>query len=323
MKRISRIAAAMVSAAVAWGCGGGGGGSSADVSDAGGSRDAFDAALGDEAAGAETVPNDPGVIADQGQEDAIGLDGQDLAAPPDELPSHEAVLDPGGDLGADPGSATGFVISVKVDSEVPGEPVPLEGALVTLLDNETGQPLGPEKVTDQNGQVVFDVAAGLVFGVKVAKETYVDRYQFDIHESDGSFQTGLISLALVQGLAQAIGIAWDPAKGMVVGSVGFVAVGGPMEPVGCAVVSSDPAGEVRYWDPVQDMPATPEKAPMTSAKNSNFLVANVDPGPVQLTAKVSDAVIATKTTRVFAAGMTSVEMTATTAENPTPAGCAY
>lgn len=326
MRRSGLAAVGMVAMVLAVGCGGGGGGPGDAGSPDPGVTDSGtpDGSVTDPGFEGEPGPTDPGA-------DPVEPDPGAQEVPPQD--------DPGGDKGAldivlpdltspdqDPGSdgqpPSQFVIRVWAEGGGTGEPEPLPGVEVAILDNTTGQPLGPSGQTDENGEVAFDLEDGLVFAVSVRKETYIDRYLFDVREEWGSLDTDMLLLAMIEAVSQMIGVSWEPSKGIVTGRIVFQSEQG-VEDVGCAVVESDKGGEVRYWDPAEDMPATPDKAPMTSQKNANFLVANVPPGPVALTAKVGDVTVATKQTLSFAGGMTSVDLAVTTATNPTPADCAY
>lgn len=318
-------AVVMVAMALAVGCGGGGDGSSdpgttdTGVTDSG----TQDGTVADP--GAEPGPMDSG--ADPGEPDQVAPEVPPQDVPRDDKGAPDVVLPDLAGTDHDPGSdgqpPTRFVVRVRVEGGgPPDDPVPLVGAEVAILDNTTGQPTGQSGQTDANGEVVFDLEEGLVFAVSVKKETYCDRYFFDVRKEWGSLNVGMLLLELIEGVSQMIGLSWDPSKGLVTGRIVFQSPQGE-EDVGCAVVESDKAGEVRYWDPDQDMPTTLDKAPMTSKENANFLVANVPPGPVGLTAKVGGATVATKQTFSFAGGMTSVDMSVTTDTNPTPADCAY
>ncbi len=326
MRRVGMAAVVMVAMALAVGCGGGGGGSNDPgapdprVTDSG----TQDGTVTDPGVEVEPGPLDPGA-------DPVEPDQGTLEVPPQDVPGDDKgatdiVLPDFANADQDPGSdgqpPTQFVVRVRVEGGGTGQPVPLDGAEVAILDNTTGQPTGQSGQTDANGEVAFDLEEGLVFAVSVKKETYFDRYFFDIREEWGSLDVGMLPLAMVEAVSQMIGVSWDPSKGIVTGRIVFQSEQGE-EDVGCAVVESDKGGEVRYWDPDEDMPTALDKAPMTSKENANFLVANVPPGPVGLTAKVAGVTVATRQALSFAGGMTSVDMAVTTETNPTPADCAY
>lgn len=317
MRRRGMAAVGMVAMVLVAGCGGGGDGS----------RDpgTTDTWVMDSGTPDGTVP-DPGTGVDPVEPDHVGPEVAPQDVPRDETGALDEVPPdlPGTDQ--DPGSdgqpPTRFVVRVRAEGGGNGEKVPLVGAEVAILDNTTGQPTGQSGQTDANGEAAFDLAEGLVFAVSVKKETYVDRYLLDIREEWGSLDVGMLPLAMIEAVAQMIGVSWDPSNGLVTGRIVFHSEEGE-EDVGCAIVESDQGGEVRYWDPAQDMPAPLAKAPMTSKENAHFVVVNVPPGPVGLTAKVGGATVATRQTLSFAGGMTSVDMAVTTETNPTPADCAY
>lgn len=326
MRGVGIAAVVMVSMVLAVGCGGGGGGSSdqgtADtgVTDSG----TQDGTVNDPGAEVDPGPMDPGadpVEPDPGTPEVLPHDvpGKDKGAPDVVVPDLPGMdQDPGGD-----GHPAGwFVVRVLAEGGGTGQPVPLAGAEVAVLDNTTGQPTGQSGQTDASGEVVFDLAEGLVFAVSIKKETYIDRYFLDVRQEWGSLEVGMLPTAMIDAVSQMIGVPWDHSRGIVTGRIVFQSEQGE-EDVGCAVVESDKGGEVRYWDPDGDMPATLDKAPMTSKESGNFLVANVPPGPVGLTARVGDTVVATKQTVSFAGGMTTVDLAVTTQTNPTPGDCPY
>ncbi len=321
-----RMGIAVVAMMLAVGCGGGKGGSSdpgtpdTGVTDSG----TQDGTVTDPGAEGEPGLMDPGAESVKPDPVTLEVSSQDVpggykSAPDVMLPD---LFSTDHDSGSDGQPPTQFVVRVRVEGGGTGQPVPLVGAEVAILDNTTGQPTGQSGQTDTNGEVAFDLEEGLVFAMSVKKETYVDRYFFDIREEWGSLDIGMLPLAMIDAVSQMIGMPWDHSRGIVAGRIVFQSEQGE-EDVGCAVIESDKGGEVRYWDPDEDMPATLDKAPMTSKENANFLVANVPPGAVGLTAKVGGATVATKQTLSFAGGMTSVDMAVTTETNPTPADCAY
>lgn len=235
----------------------------------------------------------------------------DVAAP--DAPSHDFVND-----SEEPSK---FVVRVMEEADA-GQDLPVVGAEVAILDNNTGQPTGLSGETDQDGTVEFHIKAGQVFAVSVKKDPYIHRYFFDVRGEWGFLDVGMLRVELIDMVANQIGLSWDRTKGIVAGQVVFPSEQGD-ESVGCAVVESDKGGPIRYWDPVEDMPTTLDKAPMTSKKNSNFLVANVPPGPVNLTVKVAGQTVATRTAFSFEGALISVDIAVVTATNPTPPDCQY
>ncbi len=318
MRRVGTVVVVSVVLAVA--CGGGGGGSADQGPPDPGLTDSGNEGTSDQATGEESGPSDPGPDLAEPDQGTLEVATKDDSAEPGGAPDVEKPDPAPADPSGDEGGPRKFVVRVKADGE--GGPVSLAGAEVAVLDNATGEPLGPSGETDDKGEVALELEPGLTFGLRVKKDAYVDRYYFDIREEWGSFEVGMLPGAVVEMVSQMIGLTWDPSKGIVTGRIVFQTEQGK-EDVGCAVVESDKPGEVRYWDADQDVPATLEKAPMTSKKNAQFLVANLPPGPVGLTAKVSGAIVGTKQTLSFAGGMTTVDMAVTTETNPTPADCAY
>lgn len=317
----------VVLGAVIWmGCGGGGGSNDQGTPDPGMTDIADGGSLGDEGnpgdQGPDTGVEDPGAVPDEPDRGTPEVPKQDLPLDGTVTPDGVTAEVPGEDPGPDSLTPSQFIVRVIRDGEVPGQPVPVAGAEVAVLDNSTGQPAGPSGQTDDKGEVAFDLEAGLVFGVGVRKDTFVDRYVLDVRREWNSLDVGLLPIAVVDMVAKDIGAPWDHSTGVVVGHLVY-RHGDSDEEVGCAVVESDKGGEVRYWDPQEDMPASLDKAPMTSKANSNFVVIGIPPGPVRLTAKIEGEVVATKDTISFAGGFTSTEVAVSGDANPTPSDCAY
>lgn len=326
MKR-SGMAAAWTIAMVLVGCGGGGGTNeprdegtttqdgweAIDPSDTEGeSEDATDVPGADSGVDpTQEGPNEP-------ETSLIDLQTSDGISS-DEVAGQEVI---GQDPGVDTTVPGKFRVRVFREDTRSEEPVPIMGASVVLLDNETGQPTGMSGQTDEKGEVVFELAPGTVFGLKVSKDEYITKYFFDIVEAWGWMDVWMFSLATIEAVSQMIGLTWNPAKGLVEGRVVF-GTGSDEEDVGCAVIETAPVGDVRYWDPKTGMPTTLDKAPMTSKANASFVVGNLAPGSVRIWAKVGQIEVGKKDTFVYAGGMTSITVLAKGETNPTPADCKY
>ncbi|NOZ02122.1 MAG: carboxypeptidase regulatory-like domain-containing protein [Deltaproteobacteria bacterium] len=199
---------------------------------------------------------------------------------------------------------------------------PVEGADIVFLDMQ-GNALGYSTQSGAGGAFEITLPPGIKVGVKVSKAGYTDTYQFGLPSVSQDLELRIFPANVLEGALGSLGLTLDANKGVVAGGVVFINGQGDWEAVGCASVQSEPASDIRYFDPDTDMPTTLENASTTSKFNSQFIAANVTPGSVVFKATVDGSVIGETDALVFAGAMTIDAMIMPDGtSNPTPAGCA-
>lgn len=280
---------------------------------------------------ADPGPADPGIedpgAQDPGAEDP-GTPPEDASDPgsPDPGSQDPGSSDPGpSDPGpSDPGSSDPGEPQAELDLHViqdtlDGE-VPVGGVTVTLLSNEDGTPLGASAVSDSAGLATLAVPRDRPFGLRLSRNDSMDTYYFDLVAQEQPVEIAILSNALATAILDLLGVDQDPAKGVAAGHVLFRPDVNPYDGIGCATVSSTPAGQVFYFD--EDGPVGPETRASTGKQLPDFLAFNLPAGAVAFEARVGGEVVATGTGRVFPGGITfSVVVASDAASNPTPVDC--
>jgi len=192
---------------------------------------------------------------------------------------------------------------------------PAQGVTVWLLGSDGEKIAGYEaQVSDVQGLISFkDVPAGkvgfLCEGIddENAAIKRVDTYQFNLN-SDTS-NTGdsrgeklwSVDLSTYTAAPALAGITLDAGKAVVAGAVYWVDPADDDEKehiTGCATVTSDSGGVVRYMGD-NNLPTILDKQDSVNPINGYYLVGNVDPGPATFTAHNSDGELGTTTMVVF------------------------
>ncbi|MBL6975851.1 MAG: hypothetical protein ISR64_08985 [Deltaproteobacteria bacterium] len=210
----------------------------------------------------------------------------------------------------------------------------IEGAEVTAIDNDTGDMLTYQTLSDGQGNIAMEVPADHeLLGFRVTADLFKDTYQFNI---DSDAQDEEIWAVSVNGFEMAAGLAGfvpDKTKSVVAGAIYWVNEAGEEEYVSCGHVVADPAGEYRYFDEFTGLPAPLADVPHTMAGKGEgrFVVGNVPPGLVTLTTYFGDDPASTDDfigTAKFFAYPDSIAITNVyadkdkyPAENPSPATC--
>ncbi len=193
------------------------------------------------------------------------------------------------DDAAPPNSIGGVVIDYFSE-------VPLEGALVEVLNNATGESFDPPitGISDTNGYVMLTgIPEGEEqVGIKVSLAGYKDtiQYNFNVGVTDEQFLC--ISNTTVAAITLLLGIEWDPAKGTAAGAVYW---GDPTDenPIGCVEVTTDPPNdEIHYMNNLGmpsrdrdiDTPGNPQNGEGTNPNDGAFVSVNMDPGQITITA---------------------------------------
>jgi hypothetical protein len=286
-------------------------------------------------------PGDPGMppddVADPGPADPGAQDpgDQDPGMPPDDV-ADPGPVDPGDqDPGAedpgtppedasDPGSSDPGEPQAELDLQViqdtlDGE-VPAGGVTVTVLSNEDGTPLGTSAMSDGSGLATIAVPRDRPFGLRLSRNDSMDTYYFDQVAREQPVEIAILSSTLATAILDLLNVDQDPAKGIAAGHVLFRPDENPYDGIGCATVSSTPAGQVYYFD--EDSPVGPETRASTGRELPEFLAFNLTAGTVAFEARVAGEVVATGTGRVFPGGITfSVVVASYAASNPTPVDC--
>lgn len=179
---------------------------------------------------------------------------------------------------------------------------PVGGALVEVVDNNTGLPVDPPiKVTSPaNGKVVVTIPEELgdYVGIKTSKSGYKDTYQYNFKVGSKDEDFLIVSEATVSLVAALLEVELDPTKGHAAGGVYW---GDPTDenPIGCAEVTTDPPnpGNIHYMglddlptlDRDIDEPGNPKDGEGTNPKNGHFVSVNMEPGEIKITANADGA----------------------------------
>lgn len=263
---------------------------------------------------------DPGTTADPGP-------GQDPGTTTDPGPVQDPgpTTDPGpipdpGPL--DPGTVEKVTFKAVVKDNLTKEI--LKGATVVAYDNVTGEATAYQATSGQDGKVTMELpkAAGKM-GFKVSLAGFKDTYQFNIAIDSGVEETlWAVSVNGYNLAASLAGFTPDPAKGIVAGAIYWVNDQGDEEFVGCATITSEPAGEYRYFGDT-GLPAPISQVPETTTKKgeARFVAGNVPPGACTLKAWVKGQEVGAAHLFTFADSICIANIYTEGTSNPTPADC--
>lgn len=217
--------------------------------------------------------------------------------------------DSGGGDDDDSGGGAGTLSAVVHDFQTK---MAVQDAVVELVDNVSGDPLGDQwKLTSpSDGNVTFTgIPEGVdLVGVKVTKAGYKDTYQYDFNVGASGEEFLVVGESTADLVALILGVTLDPTKGFAAGGIYW---GDPTDenPVGCAVVETDPAPEsgIYYFGP-DDLP-TPDRnvdSPENAANglgvnplNGYWVGMNIPAGEVDITAYSGDNVQTSFIPKVF------------------------
>lgn len=174
-----------------------------------------------------------------------------------------------------------------------------KGVDITVLDNDTGEPMtgiSPLKSGD-DGVFQLTLPPGLLVGFKSTGQEEVTSgipmkfqttYQFNIPSDAQGKRIYAVDTITYTTAPKTAGINVDRTKGILAGTIYWTNPANQEEEfVGCATIRAvpveggDPVGEVRYFDPNNDLPGAPSKAPFTTTGKegtSRYIVANLTPG---------------------------------------------
>lgn len=230
---------------------------------------------------------------------------------------------PGQDLGPqDPGSPEMVTFKAVVKDNLTKEI--LQGATVVAYDNETGEATQVQATSGQDGRITMQLpkAAGKM-GFKVSLTGFKDTYQFNIAiDSEQEETLWAVSVNGYNMAAALAGFTPDPAKAIVAGAIYWVNNQGEEEFVGCATITSDPAGEYRYFGDT-GLPAPLAQVPETTTGKgeARFVAGNVPPGKCTLKAWVKGQEVGSATLFTFADSICINNIYTEGTSNPTPADC--
>jgi hypothetical protein len=208
-----------------------------------------------------------------------------------------------------------------------GDGLPLGGAVVTLLDDATGQPLDPPAAAtaDENGAFSIEVSLSItVVGVKAEQPSFYDTYSYHDSVSDLGDQREIrvYPVALVEAFAAAAGVTVNDDKGQIVGIVLWANPAGPREAVGCAEVSLQPAsGHVFYFDNT-GLPSPGRDS--TDPASGSFAGFNVNLNSLTVESDADGETVSYAVPALFADSVTAVVLLYPYPDypaNPTPGGC--
>jgi hypothetical protein len=203
--------------------------------------------------------------------------------------TNDVVADQGpGDTGADTTVVEKVTFRTEVLDNLSKEPKP--GALVEVVDNDTGVLTGMSATADAEGFVEFELDKGKMYGFKVSMEDNKDTYQFNIPSevpaNPGYETVWILSQAGFTMAAALAGFAPDPTKSIIAGAIYWVNDAGEEEYVSCGTIATEPAGEYRYFSGTTGLPAPLEQVPATAANKGEgrYVAGNVPAGRTTLNA---------------------------------------
>jgi hypothetical protein len=191
--------------------------------------------------------------------------------------------------------------------------VGMEGVDVTVLDNDTGEPLDPVRFptfkTGANGLIDLPLDPGMLVAFKANGKdksgiwTFKDSFQYNIPSDALNKRLYVVNVITYTQAPKTAGITVDPTKGILAGTVYWKNdAEGTEEFVGCVTIealpadgsSTTPQGEVRYFSPDTDMPTPLTKATFTTSGDegtSRYIIANLPVGQYRIVASIDGTVV--------------------------------
>ncbi|MBM4387579.1 MAG: hypothetical protein FJ088_07550 [Deltaproteobacteria bacterium] len=196
---------------------------------------------------------------------------------------------------------------------------PVEGAAITLLDNDTGAETGVKTKSGANGKVEFQIEKGKKFGLKATLGNHLDTYQFNMDVAQDEI-LWIVANQTVTLAARSSGLSIDAEKGIVAGTIYWENPNEEEEHVGCATIESYPEGDIRYTDST-GFPVPPESAKSTNKDKSYFFLANILPGKVSIKTKMDATELGMVSSFTYKGAIGISNIYATGKKNPTPENC--
>jgi len=203
----------------------------------------------------------------------------------------------------------------------------VENVNVEVYDDETGEATGIKGKTDANGKVALTgiPASKVTIGIMSKKANYLQTLQYHFTANATDEKILIVSQSTVSLIATVLGVTPDDTKGVAAGGV-FWGDRSCSTPIGCATVTTDPAGAepVHYFDDT-GFPTKTRDALGTNKLDGLFTVINTTPGKVTITATVGTAnassVLPNLPAHTLAISNVYFDK-ATYTTDPTPATCA-
>ena len=221
-----------------------------------------------------------------------------------------------------------------------------KGVDVMPLDNDTGLPLDavkyPALKSGDDGLFEMQLPAGTMVGFQATGKEEVTTgiamkfqktYMFNIPSDAQGKRVYAVNTITYATAPATAGIKVDKTKGILAGTIYWKnGVSGQEEFVGCASIEAIPVegttalGDVRYFDPANDLPGPLSKAPFTTtglAGTSRYIIANLPVGRYKLVVKINDVQVNTGAAEVslfaYADSIAISNVYLEGAANPTPA----
>ncbi|HOI09069.1 MAG TPA: hypothetical protein PK313_01205 [Myxococcota bacterium] len=210
------------------------------------------------------------------------------------------------DDGTPPGRFTGQLVDFQ-------SKVGMEGVDVTVLDNDTGEPLDPVRFppfkSGVNGLIDLPLDPGMMVAFKANGKdksgvwTFKDSFQYNIPSDAQNKRLYAVNVITYSTAPKTAGIIVDKTKGILAGTVYWKnEAEGTEEFVGCVTIealvadgsSTTPQGEVRYFSPDTDMPTPLTKATFTTTGEegtSRYIIANLPVGQYRIVASIDGTVV--------------------------------
>lgn len=167
----------------------------------------------------------------------------------------------------------------------------VSGVTVELFNNTSGMSTGIIQMSDEDGWVVFEnLKNGNLYGFKCALNNFKPTFAWDIEAIESNEERiWIVPNAVYQMALGLAGLTQQPGNSVALGAVHWKNGTGEDEAIGCATVTSSPeTGDVRYMSSSNGLPTTLQNQPCTAAMategNGRFIVANLPPGQVSMTA---------------------------------------
>lgn len=158
----------------------------------------------------------------------------------------------------------------------------LSGAVVNVMDNDTGKPTGICGITNGSGQVSIKVPKDKKVGIATVYTGAKDTYQFNLEYAEDSdevfFSVSSITAQLIPGL---IGTTPDETKGTVAGTVYNKYVSATTEADVDLLVRSK-AGQEAYYFGDDGLPTNLEKQATLNPENALYVIFELEPGAQEL-----------------------------------------
>ena len=187
-------------------------------------------------------------------------------------------------------------------------------ARVLVLDNETGESMGAEGITDSHGKVMLQVPSGLPFGIKVFGRLMqtIDTYQFNYTtDPDNPNSSGIYAawagddeifasagvFSIHQGSAAVLGyVHWKEAGEQ------------SWSPLKCVRIGGDGLEDIRFYDqPGKPLTAAERPLERGTGANGGYFIGNANAGKREITASLPDGTVLARTSIVVSPRSSSTD----------------